>query len=564
MASKYGNNVLYTIQQTTRRPNDFPKSTPAGGVTLYGPIEGIRPKITAPGEIEFTLNLPNEPDNDFNTNELLANANHVAVSEYNGPTQYFITGIESVNLFTFKFKAKIDALGESTVHGLPPILVENTLQKLPYKPDNINDFYNFSYSKPSNVDMVSTDLTSNLVNDDSNGPAGGAINGTVFFTFNQFKTKVPDLKNIDDAGKMFKLLEDMDFSVEAPEDAFTSNNRSYQALMTYGSQPFTAQAPGAIAYTRSYDALVNLFELVRDDPNYNNLVQDMWWTPFSFGAWSGSKYPEWEDESKLTGWTKPGEAFDGFWQRTVKLHVDSDLDSQMADYRFQYAGQTIEFTPIDFANGKEFDIIVEMQKGISSTDTNKITISATFSSNADKPAIVLGSIKVPSIKLNVVNRPINNLLQTSGYSTIASNGTGLLIYSIAGIPLDKLDAFAGGLISAFTKGTKALMFGGSFAGLVDANNTMASGGSFSGGFDNFANQHFIYNVIKPNDYTWFQANTKYAGDFIGEPVRGKYIATDINQVAKTEKFISGRLLEGGGKSIVPNLLSDLVSSGIYF
>lgn len=562
MPSNFSNNVLYTIQVTGRRPNDFPKGLDADAETIYGPIKGIRPNITAPGEIEFTLNLPNEPDNYFNTNALLSSANHVAVTEYDGPTQYFITGIETINLFTAKFKAKIDALGE--MKRLPPILVENTLQTLPYKPNNINDFYRFNYNKPSNVDMSSTDLTSNLVNDDNNGPAGGAINGTVFFTFNQFKTKVPDLKNIDDAGKMFKLLEDMDFTVEAPENAFTSNNRSYQALMTYGDQPFTVQAPGAIAYTRSYDALVNLFELVRDNPNYNNLVQDMWWTPFSFGAWSGSKYPEWKDESKLTGWTQPGEAFDGFWQRTITLHVDSDLDSQMADYRFQYAGQTIEFTPLDFANGKEFDIVVEMQKGISSTDTNKITISATFSISADKPSIVLGSIKVPSIKLNVVNRPINNLLQTSGYSTIASNGTGLLIYSIAGIPLDKLDAFAGGLVSAFTKGMKALTFGGSFAGLVDANNTMASGGSFSGGFDNFANQHFLYNVIKPNDYTWLQANVNNTGSFIGAPLTGKYIATDINQVAKKEKFISGRLLTGDGVSIVPNLLSDLVSSGIYF
>ena len=536
MASKYGNNVLYTIQTTDRRPNDFPNSE-NGPVTIYGPIEGYRPKITGVGEIEFTLNLPN------------------------GPDDYFITDIESVNLVTFKFKAKIDVLSGI---GLPPILVENTLQTLPYKPESLNDFYNYGYNKPSNVDMISTDLTSNLVNDDNNGPAGGAINGMVFFTFSQFKTKVPDLKNIDDAGKMFKLLEDMDFTVEAPEDAFTSNNRSYQALMTYGDQPFTVQAPGAIAYTRSYDALVNLFELVRDDPNYNNLVQDMWWTPFSFGSWSGSKYPEWEDESKLTGWTKPGEAFDGFWQRTIKLHVDSDLDSQMADYRFQYAGQTIEFTPLDFANGKEFDVIVEMQKGISSTDTNKITISATFSSSADKPSIVLGSIKVPSIKLNVVNRPINNLLQTSGYSTIASNGTGLLIYSIAGIPLDKLDAFAGGLVSVFTKGMKALMFGGSFAGLVDANNTMASGGSFSGGFDNFANQHFIYNVIKPTNFTWFQANVNNTGSFIGAPLTGKYIATDPHQLAKKEKFVSGRLLNSSGGGIFGSMLSDLVSSGIYF
>ena len=484
-------------------------------------------------------------------------------------TGYFITNVVQKAPQVLEITAKRDVTGGDLIFAKIRLKTE-TLPDL--KPtDPVEKIVDYPINNIPTTDTSAKVLSKNIVNN-IDYPWG-----RLYMVLSQNKTDVANLQKLASQGDIADLLKNMSFS---SLESFTQNFRGTESdirllaekpnEINFGYGSMTAIVPGGYYFMTGQYSMEKLFNLLRDDPHYANIVQDMWWTPLTFGD-----RPE---SSLLEGISKePGVTFYAGGEHqglSGTFDIDLNLQEWFSKYSIQWAGQEITWSPSDYDYTGTQHYYWQVTRAISSSDTDKLTLFLTRESTAlHDNAIQIGVINNPVVKINPVTRSFTTSLQSSFYSILTGNTLGLLGYTASNIGKDNGDDEDGGdkekvnpimkmLADIFSGIAGTLLFSGSVAPLKDAQNAVATGGG--AGSNSNTNGNMIPTVVKsyPGDLGFKIAN-KAVHTQGGSPVN------NVNKIVRGDelefnKSYSGDLIEVTNSIAGLNEeLNRVLNSGIY-
>ena len=521
--------------------------------------------LTIRFKIKFTFNVNDVIDTpSFAYNYVFSKDNHCG---------YFITNIIQKAPQVLEITAKRDVMS-GNFRNMKIRLKTETLPDL----SPTNSTYAITEYPINNIPITNTSsqaLSKDLVNN-IDYPWG-----RLYVVLSQNKTDVPDLQKLASQGDIADLLKNMSFSsLESFTDNFDGTKSSIRLL---GENPteinglinqnMSAIVPGGYYFITGQYSMEKLLNLLRDDPHYANIVQDMWWSPLTFGG--GDNAISLEGIGKESGITM----YDiGAHQSTWgTFAIDVNLQEWFSQYSLQWAGQEIKWSPSDYGTSGKQIYYWQITLASSSSDTDKLKLY--FSREDEHPhdydsAIQIGVISVPVVKINPVTRSFTTSLQSSFYSILTGNTLGLLGYTASNIGKDndnddedggdkeKVNPIMKMLADIFSGIAGTLLFSGSVAPLKDAQNAVATGGGV--GSNSYTNGNMVPTIVKsyPGSLGFAIANSAIHTPN-GSPVKTVGEIYKFNQLEES-KFYSGDLigdehLEAG----VGEELNRILNNGIF-
>ena len=487
------------------------------------------------------------------------------ISNYCG---YFITGIIQKAPQVLEITARRDVMA-GHFRNMKIRLRSETLSDLS-PTDPVEKIVDYPINNIPTTDSNANVLSKNIV--DSN-----VSNGRLYMVLSQNKTDVPDLQKLASQGDIADLLKSMSFS---SLESFTHNfddTTYYGRLLAskpneihFGYGSMDIPVPGGYFFMTGSGAIEELFRILRDDPHFANIVQDMWWSPLTFGGFP--KTLKLEGISKEPGITM----YEGGQDHSLSGTFDIDLNLQewFSQYSLQWVGQEIKWSPSDYDYSGTQHYYWQVTRANSSSDTDKLTLFLTSGVSASHDnAIQIGVINNPVVKINPVTRSFTTSLQSSFYSILTGNTLGLLGYTASNIGKDKGDDEDGGnkekvnpimkmLADIFSGIAGTLLFSGSVAPLKDAQNAVATGGGM--GSNSTTNGNMLPTVVKsyPGKLGFKIANSVLHNPS-GSPVKAVSKVVEFRDLEESKAY-SGELIgdeyldAGVGKE-----LNSILNNGIF-
>lgn len=476
---------------------------------------------------------------------------------------YFITNIVQKAPMVFEVTGKRDVMGID-FRDLRIRLKTETLSDL--KPtDPVEKIVNYPISNipqtNSSVSTLSKDLVDNSVS-----------YGRLYVVLSQNKTDVPNLQKLASQGDIADLLKNMSFSsLNSSNSNFegTPFDIRYMGSQAGGTKSMTAIVPGGYYFMTGDYSMEKLFRLLRDDPHFANIVQDMWWSPLTFGM--SSTTPALEGIGKEPGITLYQGALhqSEFGTFTIKVN----MQEWFSKYSIKWAGQEITWSPSDYGDSGTQRYYWRITRAISSSDSDKLVLFLDHNGNDD---IQIGVISVPVVKINPITRSFTTSLQSSFYSILTGNTLGLLGYTASNIGKDndndddedggdkeKVNPIMQMLADIFAGIAGTLLFSGSVAPLKDAQNAVATGGG--AGSNPYTSGGIIPELVKfyPGDLGFKIANSVIHTPN-GSPVKAVNKIVEFKDL-KYFKSYSGELI-GNRRELdagVNEELNRILNNGIY-
>ena len=525
-------------------------------------LESNGDPLTVRFKIKFTYNVIDTAN--FPYNYVFSKDNHCG---------YFITNIIQKAPQVLEITAKRDVMS-GNFRNMKIRLKTKTLRDLS-PTDSAYAITDYPISNIPTTDTTSKALSKNLVDYANNGW------GRLYMVLSQNKTDVANLQKLASQGDIADLLKNMSFS---SLESFTQNfNGTKSSLRNLGENPTESNglinlnmsgivAGGYYFMTGQY-SMEKLFNLLRDDPHYANIVQDMWWTPLTFGK--ASKAISLDGIGKEAGVT----FYEGDGHQTLygTFDIDVNLQEWFSQYSLQWAGQEIKWSPSDYGTGGTQQYYWQVSRAISSSDTDKLTLY--FLRENEYPrdydsAIQIGVISVPVVKINPVTRSFTTSLQSSFYSILTGNTLGLLGYTASNIGKDndnddedggdkeKVNPIMKMLADIFSGIAGTLLFSGSVAPLRDAQNAVATGGG--AGSNSYTSGNVVPTIVKsyPGGLGFNIANSAIHTPN-GSPVKSVDAIYKLKDLGESKAY-SGELigdedLEAG----VGEEINRILNSGIF-
>lgn len=475
---------------------------------------------------------------------------------------YFITNIVQKAPMVFEVTGKRDVMGID-FKKLKIRLKTETLSDL--KPtDPVEKIVNYPISNipqtNSSVSTLNKSLVDNSVSD-----------GRLYMVLSQNKTDVPDLQKLASQGDIADLLKNMSFSsLESFTDNFdgTKSDIRYMGSQAGGVRSMSQIVSGGYYFMTGDYSTQNLFNLLRDDPHFANIVQDMWWSPFTFGL--ASTTPALEGIGKKSGITLYQ---GGLHQSTFgDFTINVNMQEWFSKYSIQWAGQEITWSPSDYGTSGKQLYYWRVTRAVSSSDSDKLALFLSQGVNDD---IQIGVISVPVVKINPVTRSFTTSLQSSFYSILTGNTLGLLGYTASNIGKDndnddedggdkeKVNPIMKMLADIFSGIAGTLLFSGSVAPLKDAQNAVATGGG--AGSNSYTSGGIIPKLVKfyPGDLGFKIANSAIHTPN-GSPVKAVNKIVEFKDL-KSFKSYSGELISNSREldAGVNEELNRILNNGIY-
>lgn len=504
------------------------------------------------------LNLNVDATMKFDTSSrVIGDYNYIYVSQYEG---YFITSIKQLSTRTFNIKGRRDVQC-SDFDGVKLRVKSMTFPDLA-PTDPVEKIVNYPISNipatDTSASILSKDIVDNSVSD-----------GRLYMVLSQNKTDVPDLQNLASQGDIADLLKNMSFS---SLESFTDN---FDDTTYYGRRigsspgninPMNTVVPGGYFFMAGSGTIEILFRKLRDDPHFANIVQDMWWSPLTFGS-----FPK---TLKLEGIAKePGiTMYEGGETQELggSFKIDMNLQNWFSKYSVQWAGQEITWSPSDYDYKGTQTYYWQVTRAISSSDSDKLAL---FLNRGAKEDVQIGVISNPVVKINPVTRSFTTSLQSSFYSILTGNTLGLLGYTASNIgkhddddddgkDKEKVNPIMKMLADIFSGIAGTLLFSGSVAPLKDAQNAVATGGGAGSNQNSAGNivPQFVKNY--PGDLGFKIANSALHSP-TGAGVKQTGIVLNLSDLEEG-KFYAGDLIGssrlGAG---VGEQLTNIFNSGVY-
>lgn len=475
---------------------------------------------------------------------------------------YFITNIVQKAPMVFEITAKRDVMGIN-FNKLKIRLKTETLSDL--KPtDPVEKIVDYPISNiPQTNSSVST-LSENLVDN-------SVSDGRLYMVLSQNKTNVPNLQKLASQGDIADLLKSMSFSsLESSNSNFdgTKSNIRFMGSQSGGTKSISQDVPGGYYFTTGTYSTQKLFNLLRDDPHYANIVQDMWWSPLTFGM--SSSTPALEGIGKNAGIA----LFQGAYHQSTfgDFTINVRMQEWFSKYSIQWAGQEITWSPSDYGTRGKQRYYWRVTRAISSSDSDKLALFLDHNGNHD---IQIGVISVPVVKINPVTRSFTTSLQSSFYSILTGNTLGLLGYTASNIGKDndnddedggdkeKVNPIMKMLADIFSGIAGTLLFSGSVAPLKDAQNAVATGGG--AGSNSYTSGSIIPEIVisYPGDLGFKIANSAIHTPN-GSPVKAVNKIVEFKDL-KYFKSYSGELISNYREldAGVNEELNRILNNGIY-
>ena len=524
-------------------------------------LESNGDPLTIRFKIKFTYNVIDTPS--FTYNYVFSKDNHCG---------YFITNIIQKAPQVLEITAKRDVMSGNFRNMKIRIKTETLPALAPT--DSVYEITSYPINNIPITNTTSQALSKNLVDYVNYGW------GRLYMVLSQNKTDVANLQKLASQGDIADLLKNMSFS---SLESFTDNfNGTKSSLRHLGDNPTESNSlnnlnmsgivAGGYYFMSGQYSMEKLFNLLRDDPHYANIVQDMWWTPLTFGR--VSKAIQLDGIGKEAGVT----FYEGDGHQTIygTFDIDVNLQEWFSQYSLQWAGQEIKWSPSDFGSSGTQQYYWQVSRAISSSDTDKLALY--FLRENEHPqkydsAIQIGVISVPVVKINPVTRSFTTSLQSSFYSILTGNTLGLLGYTASNIGNDNDDDEDGGdkekvnpimkmLADIFSGIAGTLLFSGSVAPLRDAQNAVATGGG--AGSNSYASGNVVPTIVRsyPGNLGFEIANSAVDTPN-GTPVKSATVIHKISDL-KESKAYSGELI--GDDSLeagVGEEINRILNSGIF-
>ena len=521
--------------------------------------------LTIRFKIKFTYNVNDVIDTpSFTYNYVFSKDNHCG---------YFITNIIQKAPQVLEITAKRDVMSGNFRNMKIRIKTKSLPSLAP-----TDSAYAITSYPINNIPITNTTskvLSKNLVDFTNHGW------GRLYMVLSQNKTDVANLQKLASQGDIADLLKNMSFS---SLESFTQNfNGTKSSIRHLGENPTESNSlinlnmsgivAGGYYFMTGQYSMEKLFNLLRDDPHYANIVQDMWWTPLTFGR--ANEAIQLDGIGKEAGVT----FYEGDGHQTLygTFDIDVNLQEWFSQYSLQWAGQEIKWSPSDYGSSGTQQYYWQVSRAISSSDTDKLTLY--FLRENEYPrdydsAIQIGVINVPVVKINPVTRSFTTSLQSSFYSILTGNTLGLLGYTASNIGKDNDDDDEDGgdkekvnpimkmLADIFSGIAGTLLFSGSVAPLRDAQNAVATGGG--AGSNSYAGGNVVPTIVHsyPGGLGFSIANSAFANPN-GSPVKSDSVIYKISDLKESNAY-SGELigdehLEAG----VGEEINRILNSGIY-
>lgn len=526
-------------------------------------LESNGDPLTIRFKIKFLDNVIDTPS--FAYNYVYSKDNHCG---------YFITNIIQKAPQVLEITAKRDVMSGN--FGNMKIRVKTeTLSDLEPS-DYVGKITEYPINNIPITDTTSKALSENLVDYVNHGW------GRLYMVLSQNKTDVPNLQKLASQGDIADLLKSMSFSsLESFTHNFDGTSSDIRSLAQNPTESnglinlnMSGIVPGGYYFMTGQYSMEHLFKLLRDDPHYANIVQDMWWTPLTFGKRSES--------AMLEGIGKEAgiSLYEGGGHQTIygTFDIKVNLQEWFSQYSIQWAGQEIKWSPSDYGEYGTQNYYWQITRAISSSDSDKLALY--FLRENEYPrdydsAIQVGVISVPVVKINPITRSFTTSLQSSFYSILTGNTLGLLGYTASNIGKDNdKDGEDGGdkekvnpvmkmLADIFSGIAGTLLFSGSVAPLKDAQNAVATGGG--AGSNSYANGNVVPTVVKsypgslgfniansaihtPNgspvkavgaiyEFKYLGESKAYSGDLIGDEHLEAGVGAEINRILNSGIFV---------------------------
>lgn len=483
------------------------------------------------------------------------------INTYGG---YFITSVTQKAPQVVEITARRDVL-LGPIHGSIRIKTE-TLPDL--KPtDPVEKIVDYPINNIPTTDTSAKPLSKNIVDDTVSA-------GRLYMVLSQNKTDVPNLQKLASQGDIADLLKSMSFSsLESFTDNFDGTTYDNRLLAVRpgqlgGAGAMAATVPGGYYFMTGDYSIGKLFKLLRDDPHYANIVQDMWWSPLTFGNFP--KTTALEGIGKEAGITMYG----GGQSESLfsDFHIDLNLKKWFSKYSIQWAGQEITWSPSDYGYSGTQHYYWQVTRAISSSDSDKLKLFLSQNATED---IQIGVISNPVVKINPITRSFTTSLQSSFYSILTGNTLGLLGYTASNIGKDndndddddggdkeKVNPIMKMLADIFSGIAGTLLFSGSVAPLKDAQNAVATGGG--AGSNSNTNGNMVPTLVKsyPGDLGFKIANSVLHTPS-GSPVKAVGKSVGFYELDKN-KFYSGEYIGTYYTDAGVNAeLDRILNKGIY-
>ena len=491
------------------------------------------------------------------SSRVIGDYNYIYVSQYEG---YFITSIKQLSTRTFNIKGRRDVQC-SDFDGVKLRVKSMTFPNLA-PTDPVEKIVNYPISNIPQTDSVVSTLSKEIVDN-------SVSDGRLYMVLSQNKTDVPNLQKLASQGDIADLLKSMSFSsLESFTDNFDGTNYDvrFMGSQAGGTKSMSQVVPGGYYFMTGDYGMSQLFKKLRDDPYFANIVQDMWWSPLTFG-----NFPEsvsLEGIGKESGLT----LYEGGETQSLigSFVINLNLQEWFSKYSIQWAGQEITWSPSDYGTSGKQRYYWRVTRAISSSDSDKLALFLSQNVNDD---IQIGVISVPVVKINPVTRSFTTSLQSSFYSILTGNTLGLLGYTASNIGNDNGDDEDGGdkekvnpimkmLADIFSGIAGTLLFSGSVAPLKDAQNAVATGGG--AGSNSNTSGGIIPELVQfyPGDLGFKIANSTLHSP-TGVDVKQTGIVLNLGDLEEG-KFYAGDLIGssrlGAG---VGEQLTNIFNSGVY-
>lgn len=402
--------------------------------------------------------------------------------------------------------------------------------------------------------------------------------GRLYMVLSQNKTDVPNLQKLASQGDIADLLKSMSFSsLESFTHNFDDTTYSGRLLATKPNElpgsygVMNSVVPGGLYFMNGDGTIEILFRKLRDDPHFANIVQDMWWSPLTFGT--NEKAITLEGIGKEAGITMYNGGIDQLIWGT--FDIDLNLQEWFSQYSLQWAGQEIKWSPSDYDYSGTQHYYWQVTRAISSSDSDKLTL---FLQRGINPKIhdsdiQIGVINNPVVKINPLTRSFTTSLQSSFYSILTGNTLGLLGYTASNIGNDNDKDEDGGdkekvnpimkmLADIFSGIAGTLLFSGSVAPLKDAQNAVATGGG--AGSNSTANGNMEPTIVKsyPGKLGFKIANSVLHTPS-GSPVKAVSKTVQLRDLEESKAY-SGELIGDDGLGAgVGEEINKILNNGIY-
>lgn len=525
-------------------------------------LESNGDPLTVRFKIKFTYNVIDTAN--FPYNYVFSKDNHCG---------YFITNIIQKAPQVLEITAKRDVMN-GNFRNMKIRLKTETLPDLE-PTDYVGAIVGYPINNIPITDTSSKVLSENLVDYVNHGW------GRLYMVLSQNKTDVPNLQKLASQGDIADLLKSMSFSsLESFTHNFDGTESGVRLLAenpTESNSLINLNMSGIVAggyyFMTGQYSMEKLFNLLRDDPHYANIVQDMWWSPLTFGK--ANKAIQLDGIGKEAGVT----FYEGDGHQTLHgtFNINVNLQEWFSQYSIQWAGQEIKWSPSDYGDYGRQEYYWQITRAISSSDTDKLKLY--FLRTNEFPhdynsAIQIGVISVPVVKINPVTRSFTTSLQSSFYSILTGNTLGLLGYTASNIGKDndnddedggdkeKVNPIMKMLADIFSGIAGTLLFSGSVAPLKDAQNAVATGGG--AGNNSYTNGNMVPTIVKsyPGQLGFNIANSA-TNTPNGSPVNSVaaiYKFKDLKELkAYSGELIGDEHLEAG----VGAEINRILNSGIF-